>query len=204
MALIAFTNTAANLYKVDVDTGERENTYAKFNFTASQVLYIDEADINPYAGDNVMAKGLVNGLKSGGLTITESALDDLTRLDVKNFLASGLGIHYYYVNSTVTNKYIVKLGTNGKIAYDSALGASANLGVARQDGTADQYVRVLTDGTATVVAGETLVAGDKVAGFTDGTAKKVTDVGKYYVGIVTVGNTVGLDATITVAPGVIS
>lgn len=205
MALIALVNSTAYPYKVDADLGDRDNTYTQFSFAASETKYIDEADINPYMGGSVLGRGLPNSLASGKLTVTEANIDNLTRVEVKNYVASGLGIHYYYSLSTTTNKYIVTLDTdNGKLTYDTALGLNPNLGVARQDGTADQYIRVMTSGTATVVAGETLVAGDKVAGFTDGTAKKVTAVGKYYVGTVTVGNTVGLDCTITVAPGIIA
>ena len=205
MALLAITNTLDYAFKIDADVSERDNTYTKFSFAAAETKYIDEADINPFAGESVMAKGLPNALGAGTLTVTEADIDDLTILPVKNFIASGLGIKYYYAGGSVTNKYIVVIDTTtGKVGYDSALGATTQLGVLRKDAVLNDYVRVKTSGSATVVAGETLVVGDYVAGYTDGTAKKVTATGKYYVGVVTTGATVGGDAVITVAPGVIS
>lgn len=205
MALIAITNTKSYQFKIDTDASDRDNTYSKFNFAASETKYIDESDINPYGGENVETKGLPNALASGALTVTATDIDSLTILPVKNYLAGGLGQKYYYAGEGLTAKYIVILDTaTGKAVYDSALGATANLGVVRLAGILNDYVRIQVSGTATVTAGETLAEGDLVAGFTDGTAKKVTDKGDYYLGEVTTGNTVGNDVIITINPGVIA
>lgn len=205
MALIALTNTLGYIFKIDTDAGDRDNTYSKFSFAANETKYIDESDINPYGGENVETKGLPNALAAGTLTVTPTDIDSLTILPVKNYLAGGLGQKYYYAGEGLTAKYIVILDTTtGKVAYDSALGATANLGVVQLAANLNDYVRIQVSGSATATAGETLVAGDYVAGETDGTVKKVTDKGKYYLGVVTTGNTVGNDVVIAINPGVIS
>lgn len=202
MALLKFTNPSSTATVViDVDSGDRDDRYSKFRIAPSGTICIDEADVNPYIGEGAECNSIPYSLKSGILTVTESDIDNITDLTKKNFIASGLGIKYFYASTSVVAKNVCVLDSNGKLAFDATAGNSVNLGVVRKDSSTGEYVRTYVDAVATVVAGETITAGDKVAGSSNGSVKKVDKVGQYYVGTALASATIGQQFSITVAPG---
>lgn len=208
MALLIVTNpSTTQTVKIDVDSGDRDNRYAKFSVDKSSNLAIDEADMNPFIGEGAEAHSLPQALESGMLTITESALDSLVSLNIKNWVAKGLGIHYYTSGTTVTNKNIVRLiSATGVLALPTGSGTEQCLGVARQDGTSGQYIRVMTKegNLATVTAGEAIASGAKVAGNTSGQAVAVTTKGKWYIGTAQASAGSGADLSIKISIGQVS
>lgn len=205
MALLKFTNpSTTNTVVIDVDSGDRDDRYSKYRVAPLGVANVDEADVNPYIGEGADCNSLPASLAGGLLTVTEAHIDNITDLTKKNFIAGGLGLKYFYSAQGVVTGDVVVFDTDGKLVYDATYGNSVNAGVVRKDSSTGEYVRTKVSGTASVVAGETITVGDKVAGFSTGVVKKVTASGKHYVGIALESKTVSQALSITVAPGVIA
>lgn len=206
MANLTLTNASATQeLRIDVDNGDRENRYAKWVIAKSDILTIDEADINPYL-PTPHGSSLPSALYEGKATIVESGLDSLDSLAVKNFVAKGLGLHYYTLGADINaNLIVIADATTGYAMLPTAGdGAEQIVGVTRQDGTTGQYVRVKTEATAndatvTVKAAETIAAGDKVCGDTNGEAVVVpTTADLWYLGVCTVGGGTGENITVSI------
>jgi len=176
--ILVNASSTADVY-LDSDRGDRENTYAQWVIEGGATLAIDEADIRvPFD------RTIPQSLKEGIVTTTESALDALTRLDVKNFVAEGLGLKYYNTNSVLlkANRAVYATPATGFIAYPSASGGAVT-GIVRQDATGSTtYVRVQTSGTTTVELGGTVAEGDYLMSDTTGRAITATS-GKASFGV---------------------
>lgn len=208
MANLTLTNASATQYlKIDVDAGDRENRYARWTIAPSGVQTIDEADINPYIGTYPETHSLPSALYEGMATIVESDLDNIVDISKKNFVGKGLGLHYGTLGEDIVANRIVIIAdaTTGYIWLPTAGdGAEQIVGVTRQDGTTGQYVRLkcwptAADATVTVKAAETIAAGDKVCGDTNGEAVVVpTTADLWYLGVCTVGGGTGEDITVSI------
>ena len=200
MANIQLTNpsTEETLY-IDVDKGDRFNTYAKWVFDPSESKSIDEDEI-----DINTDFALQDALTSGNLTVAEADLEDLTYTDKKNFLGSGIGVSYKFAGEDITINTIVALdSTNNTIGYVVAEG-DAIFGVARATGTTGQSIRVMTSGTATVVLREDVSEDDYLVSDTTGGAVASTTVGEYAIGQASADGTTDSEQDITVSLSVIA
>jgi len=196
MANLILVNSSSSIVRnLDSDRGDRENTYAQWTIAGGGTLAIDEAEIRvPFD------KSIPQALKDGQVTTTESALDALTRLDVKNFVAEGLGLKYYNTNSVLlkANRAVYATPETGFIAYPSADGGTVT-GIVRQDATGSTtYVRVQTSGSVTVELGGTVAQGDYLMSDTTGRAIVATS-GKKAFGVAPSAGAVNDTKTVTLS-----
>lgn len=205
MALIIFTNpsTTKKVY-IDVDKSDRDNSYAQYTILPSGTQPIDEADIDI---TNDKCNALALALKNGDLTITANDLDNLTVLAVKNFLALGLGMHYYYsAGAHAVARILTQSLTTGKVAYPAA-NTDELLGVSQQLASAgDEYKKVYTVAGTSVtvdVGASNIAIGDKIGADTDGKAIPVTTAGYKYLGIATAAALAGATITFVINKGTV-
>lgn len=193
MGSIQVTNaTGAKLF-IDVDAGERTNRYAKWVFNAGEVKSIGEEEI--VVG---VDQALPDALRSGQATVTESDIDSLSSLPVKDFLASGLDIGYKVSNGALLNKRIVMLdSTNNKVQYVTAQGVKPYGGL-RQDSTNGVNARVKTAGTITVECGGTVTSGAYLVSDTTGRAVASTTTGDWIIALAGSDGTTNQQISVTV------
>lgn len=196
MALIQMTNTSdVDTLHIDIDKGDRYNRYsAKWVFAPSEVKSIDEADV-----EVGVDQPLVDALLSGQLSITETDLDSLTELEVKQFLAAGVKNKYYTAGEDlVADRLVAYDSTNGTIGYPAASG-DETVGVLQADATSGEYKRVKF-GSVTGYAGGSITSGDKIT--TDTTGRLITTVtdGDIYVSTATADYTTGQAITFVFNP----
>lgn len=183
MAKVILANASSTeTVLLDSDRGDRENRYTQWTITGGDTLAIDEGDIIlPF--DDTIPKALDSGI----VTTTEANLNDIVDLKTKNFVAGGLGIHYYESNGVLEgNRAVVVDGTNGKIGYVSASGGTVT-GILRADTTDGQYERVMVkEGkTVTVELGGTVAEGDYLASDTTGRAITTVTAGNFSFAVAT-------------------
>lgn len=194
MGSIQLTNSSSEAkLLLDVDKGDRFNREAKWVFDPSEVKSIGEEEISVSEDFS-----LPDALRSGMATVTESDIDSLTDLSVKNFIAGGLDIVYKATGEAVTNKKIMELdSTNNTVGFPTALG-SKPLGGSRMDGTTGAVIRVKTAGNITVVCGGTVSADDKLVGDTTGRVVASTVAGKWQIGVAPSDGTTGQELTVAI------
>lgn len=202
MATIKLKNpSAVNTVLIDVDPNDRANRYASFKLEPSETKSIDESDINPaLATCSAFADGLEGGIIE---VIAETDIDSLTMLEVKNFLASGLGQKYYYSSSISSADRIFALdSTAGTAGFMTAIGQEP-LGVLQTSSTVGSYNRIATKTgkVVTVNSAGTVTAGDYVGGDVTGRALTVSTSGQYYLGTAVTGGTTGADITVEIGIG---
>ncbi len=205
MATIKFKNpSAVNTMIIDTDSGDRVNRYGKFKFSPSETKSVDEADINPALES---CSAFADALTSGQLAlIAETDMDSLSMLDVKNFLASGLGEKYYYQGNDVSANRILALdSTAGTAGFMTAIGQEP-LGVTATAMTTADYKRlhILTGKTVTVHSAGTIATDDYVGGDSTGRGLKVSTSGKYYIGKCVTGGGTGANITVKIGIGKIA
>lgn len=163
--------------------------FVEWTVPAKGPLSIDEGDIDP-----INHQGLQDALRSGQATIIESDLDSLTSLEVKNFLAKGLGLDYKACGAPVSNGNVVGLDTTANTISKVVANGNQPFGVTRQDGTTTQYIRIKIAGNVTAVTGANIATGDKLETYTDGKVYPATTKGHWYLGIaagaITIGNSI--------------
>lgn len=195
--LILVNSSSSETVLLDSDRGDRQNRYTVWTITGGNTLAIDEADIIlPF--DDTIPKAL----DSGQVTTTEANLNDIVDLKTRNFVADGLGIHYYESNGIlVGNRAVVVDGTNGKIGYVSASG-DAITGILRTDTTDGQYDRVMVKAgkTVTVELGGTVAEGDYLASDTTGRAITTVTAGNYSFAVATASGVESGTQSVVLAP----
>lgn len=205
MALLIVTNPSlTNDVDIYEDKGERYNNVIQYHIVKNSTYPIDEADITTL---NNLGNTLAVAIKEGQLTITANDLDSLTVLAVKNFLAYGIGAHYYYAaGAYAVARILTQSLTTGKVTYPAA-NTDELLGVSQQLASAlDDYKKVYTvPGTSvTVDVGASNIAiGDKIGADTDGKAVPVTTVGHKYLGIAEVAAVAGATITFDINKGTV-
>jgi hypothetical protein len=197
MAKLILVNSSSTIVRnLDSDRGDRENTYAQWTIAGGATLAIDEADIMvPFD------KCIPNALAEGQVTTTESALDDIVDLGKKNFIASGLGLHYYNTGGALlkANRAVYATPATGNIDYPASSGGTVT-GIVRQDGTGTTtYVRVQTSGSTTVELGGTVASGDYLGSDTTGRAIAVTATGAKSFGRAPSAGSAGETKTVTLS-----
>lgn len=184
---------------IDIDAGDRFNTYTKWSFSPSEVKAIDTGLINP-----VTDQPLVNALKSQQLTIVTSELDSITNIPIKNFIGFGIGVQYCIAADNIAAKKLVSYSAQtATIDYPTANGKPV-IGATVADSTGGAVVRVVTSGSVTVTAGADVKKGDTLIASTTGSVVSSQVLGLTTVGVATADCTSGGDVTFVFNPGIIS
>ena len=184
---------------IDIDAGDRFNTYTKWSFSPSEVKAIDTGLINP-----VTDQPLVNALKSQQLTIVTSELDSITNIPIKNFIGSGIGVQYCIAADNIAAKKLVSYSAQtATIDYPTANGKPV-IGATVADSTGGETVRIVKSGIITVIAGSDIKKGDTLITNAFGSVISSHDIGLTQVGVSTADYTTGEDVTFVFSPEVIT
>lgn len=199
LSALKFTNSSSVAEcHIDIDAGDRFNTYTKWTFSPSEVKAIDVGLINP-----VTDQPLVDALKSHQLTIVTSELDAITNVPIKNFIGSGIGVQYCIAADIEAAKKLVSYSTQtATVDYPSANGKPV-IGATVADATGGDVVRIVKSGTITITAGAAIKKGDTLIANTAGSVISSHVLGLTKVGIATADYTTGDDVVFVFSPEVI-
>lgn len=191
---IKFTNTSDEAFLfLDVDKGDRENTYSKWTLNPEEERGIGEDEIQPTTDFS-----LISGLKSGMLSIDLEELDELESMEKKNFIGSGVGVVYKNSSGNLDKAHIVALDTEeNEVGFVSTAG-DMPYGVLMADGSTGLPVRIKYEGYADVPVHGAVTSGDKLVSNTSGKAIASSTPGLWQIGEATSDATTGDIITIQI------